>query len=103
MKQMEVKTCIANEKQEPQLIKEHCRFCGHNVKIGKITGGMYLREHVGEGDTEINGEIKKFSISISATNKTPIVEYGKQNFSLSWQDILELAVAAGLFEARDAK
>ena len=57
-----------------------------NQVYGKIIkGGFFLHQYVGEG--------------IATTMKNnPIVVYGNNVYVLSWNDICNMAVDAGLFE-----
>lgn len=100
-------TCPKKElpaEKEPQLIKEHCLFCGHNVKIGRIAGAFFLKEQIGEGSVkDKKGTIKEFTLAISCGARVPVVVFGKQNFILSWEEIIKLAEDAGLFREERAE
>lgn len=61
---------------------------------GTIKEGFFLREYIGDGETESG---KKFDLSISAADRSPMIVFGKKGFHLSWDDILDLADKAGLF------
>lgn len=56
---------------------------------------MFLRIAAGDATAD-NGT--KYELSVSASNNAPIVKSDKTGrwFTLSWQDILELAVEAGI-------
>ncbi len=70
--------------------------------IGKVTKGMFFSVYVGDGKTS---DGKKFELLINAGNSAPIVQYEMKSFYLTWNDILNLAEKAGLFnqEAEDEK
>lgn len=61
---------------------------------GTVKEGFFLREYVGDGETESG---KKFDLSVSAADRSPMIVCGKKGFHLSWDDILDLADKAGLF------
>lgn len=69
-------------------------------KYGKIKEGFFLRQYIGEGETESG---IKFELATSASSCIPIVlidnekNTAKKAFILSWDDIVNLANAAGLF------
>lgn len=68
-------------------------------KIGKLLPSktLVLRVHVGEAK---DGESRAYEMTISATSSEPIVRSQKSGrwFVLPWQDILRLAVEAGVDE-----
>ena len=62
---------------------------------GKIEkGGFFLRQYVGEA-TSSDG--KKFEIATTIQGE-PLIVYGNKMFKLSWNDICNMAEAAGLFK-----
>lgn len=62
---------------------------------GKIEkGGFFLRQYVGEA-TSSDG--KKFEIATTMQGE-PLIVYGNKMFKLSWNDICNMAEAAGLFK-----
>ncbi len=62
---------------------------------GKIEkGGFFLRQYVGEA-TSSDG--KKFEIA-TTMHCEPLIVYGNKMFKLSWNDICNMAEAAGLFK-----
>ncbi len=63
-------------------------------KFGKVDTGLYLRQYVGDGERE---DGKKFEIDVM-NNYSPAVYCNGKTFRLSWNDILELADLAGLFD-----
>ena len=76
--------------------------CSAGLGIGRVNpkGSMFLRNHVGEA---ANGK-RKYEMATNM-NGTPIIE-SKQTgkwFSLSWQDILTLAIKAGIDEMPNEK
>lgn len=70
---------------------------GHKMKHGKIhpKKTMFLRIEVGKA-TGINN--LAYDLTLNAHNNTPIVESQKSGkwFTLSWTDIINLAVKAGI-------
>jgi len=66
-----------------------------NQVYGKIIkGGFFLHQYVGEGTTP---DGKKFELATTMGNN-PMVVYGNNVYVLSWNDICNMAVDAGLFE-----
>lgn len=67
--------------------------------IGKIeTNKHFLTEHIGTATGTVDGKEVKVDILIGGINKAPILQYKNKHFILSWNDALELAEQAGLFE-----
>lgn len=67
---------------------------------GKIIKGSILREHVGDGTTP-NG--KKFELALELAQCSPIVICENRIFVLSWNEICNMANAAGLFENKEVQ
>jgi len=67
------------------------------VTYGQIKEGFFLREYIGDGET---GGGVKFELAHSISTGAPMVLIGKKAFLLSWDDIVNLAEAAGLFEVQ---
>ncbi len=63
--------------------------CGKIIK-----GNFFLRQHVGDA-TAPDG--KKFEIA-TTLNGAPLIVYHNKAYSLSWEDICNMAANAGLFE-----
>lgn len=69
-----------------------------NQKVGKIlTNKFIMRNYVGDGTGKHNGKEVKFEMSTSM-NFAPIIKYNNKYFALGWDDILQLAEQAGLFD-----
>lgn len=67
--------------------------------VGTIyIGKFFLSQYVGEGSYTKNGKEHEFEMLAGGVTYTPMVKYGAKTFELSWDDILKLAVKAGLFE-----
>lgn len=67
--------------------------------IGTIhIGKFFMTTYVGEGSYTKNKKKYEFEMLAGAVTFTPMVKYGTKTFELSWDDILKLALKAGLFE-----
>ena len=67
-------------------------------KYGRITEGFVLREFVGNGDLSFDGGTVQFALSTGAATSAPMVTFENRTFVLEWEDIIELASIAGLFD-----
>ncbi len=63
-------------------------------KYGKVDTRLYFRQYVGDGERE---DGKKFEIDVM-NDYSPAVYYNGKMFMLSWNDIVDLAELAGLFD-----
>ena len=63
-----------------------------NKKIGRIEKGFFLQQFVGTVETQG----KTMELCIGAMNGAPMVNYNGKHYILNWQDIVELAIDAGL-------
>lgn len=63
-------------------------------KFGKVDTRLYFRQYVGEGERE---DGKKFEMDVM-NNYSPAVYHNGKTFMLSWNEIVELAELAGLFD-----
>lgn len=61
---------------------------------GKVEKGLFMRQHVGDGKTP---DGKPFEICQTLSG-SPLILYGNRGFSLSWNDICNMAADAGLFD-----
>ena len=66
--------------------------------IGEIKEGLFLTEYVGKDKGNVKGKEVEFELLVGAVNKAPIIHYGRKKFVLGWDDIVNLAEDAGLFE-----
>jgi len=67
------------------------------MKYGKIEKEMFLREAVGECSFKLDNG-KEVSCELNTTiKKSPMVSFGGKHFHISWEDIMHMAIDAGLF------
>ena len=60
-------------------------------KIGRIEKGFFLQQFVGTVETQ-----SKTMELCTAMNGAPMVSYNNKHYILEWQDIVKLAIDAGL-------
>lgn len=59
-----------------------------------LKDGFFLRQYVGEATTS---DGKKFELAVTMKNN-PMIIYGNNAYVLTWNDICNMALNAGLFE-----
>lgn len=73
---------------------------GGKKQYGKVVDNrhkLFFTMSVGEGSFDLDGATVKFELMANIGSGAPLVKFGNRTFVLSWDDIIELAEQAGLF------